>query len=53
MPSAGRGKSVYSLRETEGSKQVEQDEEDEEGVRRQEQTKKEKGRMKQQGGWMM
>ena len=43
MPSVGRGKSVYSLRETEGSEQVEEDEEDEEGVRRQEQTKKEEG----------
>ena len=53
MPSVGRGKSVYSLRETEGSEQVEEDEEDEEGVRRQEQTKKEEGCVTQHGGCTM
>ena len=42
------------LRETECSEQEEEDKEEvEEGIRRPEQTKKEEGCMKQQGGWMM
>ena len=60
MPSMGRRKSVWFLRETEGIEQKEEDEvdeeedeEDEEGVRRLEQTKKEKGLVEQHGGWMM
>ena len=56
MPSMGRGKSVWFLRETEGGEQEEEEEEDqeedEERIRRPEQTKKE-GLVKQHGGWTM
>ena len=42
------------FRETEHSKQEEEDKkEDEEGIRRPEQTKEEEGCVKQHGGWIM
>ena len=47
MPTRGHRKSEFFLKEMEGS------EENKEDIRRQEETKKEEGCMKQHGGWRM
>lgn len=47
MPTRGQGNSVFFLKEMEGAEEKKED------IRRQEETKKEEGCMKQHGGWRM